>query len=357
MTVFAPDSPNAPRTRRLRFGWLLPLLLPAAVGVTLAYRLVAVSPPAVAGTPTIARWHDDATAAISFTFDDGLQSHRDKALPLLDSFGFKATFYVIAGKMREHRADPPIVEPRFANGEAALSWDEVRELHADGQEIGDHSLEHTFLDRITDKKELEHEIDDSADMIQAHIGEPPLTFAYPYNQFTPLDHEVVLEHHDAAREKWTDYGGPDFTADKANALVHEALDNKSWLVPMIHGIDSGFLPVSSQVLHAHFAFVRQHEPQLWVDTYAAVVRYQQERRVASLQVLDSRPGLLEFSLVCPLDPARDGVPLTVVVPLSTDPDDAVEARRDRTPLPIFRQDDRVLLQVPPGNSPVCLTWN
>jgi peptidoglycan/xylan/chitin deacetylase (PgdA/CDA1 family) len=350
-----PSGALRPSRRKLR--WLLLVFFATLGGALGTYCLVSASPPPSAGAPAIARWHNDATAAVSFTFDDGLQSHRDQAMPLLDAFGFKATFYVIAGKMREHRADAPINDPRFKYGEAALSWDEVKELHADGQEIGDHSLEHTFLDQIIDQQELEHQIDGAADIIQAHLGEPPLTFAYPYNQFTPLDHEVVLERHLAAREQWTDYGGADFTTTKANALVLEALDKKSWLVPMIHGIDTGFLPLSSQVFHDHLAFIRQHSQQLWVDTYADVARYQQERRAASLQVLDSRPGQLEFALTCPLDLARDDAPLTVIVPLATDGDDTISVRRNDQPLVFTRQDDRILLNIPPGSSPVCLTWN
>jgi peptidoglycan/xylan/chitin deacetylase (PgdA/CDA1 family) len=347
-----------PRPRRLQRRWILAVFIALAGGAAGAICYVSASPPPPeAGLPRIARWHHDATAAISFTFDDGLQCHRDKAMPLLDAFDFKATFFVIAGKMREHRADTPVPDPRLTHGEGALSWDEVKELHADGQEIGDHSLDHTFLDQITDQQQLEHEINDAANLITAHLGTPPLTFAFPYNQFTPLAHEVVLQRHLAARERWTDYGGDGFTAEKANALVLETLGNQAWLVPMIHGIDTGFSPVSTQVLRDHLAFVRQHEPQLWVDTYADVVRYQQEFHAASLQVLESRPGELEFSLTCPPDVARDNMPLTIIVPVATDADDQIDARRNDQPLEFTRQADRILLDVPPGNSPICLTWN
>ena len=125
MPVNDTGSSGGSRARR-RVRWLLPVLLAAAAGITVSYGLLSASPPSAAGIPTIARWHNDATAAVSFTFDDGLQCHRDKALPLLDAFGIKATFYVIAGKMREHRSDPPIGDPRFKNGEAALSWDDSK---------------------------------------------------------------------------------------------------------------------------------------------------------------------------------------------------------------------------------------
>ncbi|PIW70297.1 MAG: hypothetical protein COW08_02540 [Ignavibacteriales bacterium CG12_big_fil_rev_8_21_14_0_65_30_8] len=34
-----------------------------------------------------------------FTFDDGYQSQYDNVFPLLNSYGFKGTFYVIGGSM------------------------------------------------------------------------------------------------------------------------------------------------------------------------------------------------------------------------------------------------------------------
>jgi hypothetical protein len=259
--------------------------------------------------------------------------------------------------MRERRGDPAIAEPRFQNGEAGLSWEEVRELHADGQEIGNHSLTHTFLDRITDKAELEHEINGAADIITAHIGERPLTFAYPYNQFTPQCREVVLQRHIAAREQWTDYGGPDFTVEKANGLVTRAIQDKAWLVPMIHGIDAGFMPLSSSVLHDHLAFIQQHSRQLWVDTYADVMRYQQERQAITLSVIDSHSNKIEFILTSPLVSTRYDLPLTVIVSIPADvANEDVQARSGDQVLACVHEPGRILVNVPPEAGKVIVTW-
>lgn len=38
-----------------------------------------------------------AKALISLTFDDGLDCHLDKAIPLMERFGLKGTFYVPVG--------------------------------------------------------------------------------------------------------------------------------------------------------------------------------------------------------------------------------------------------------------------
>ena len=46
------------------------------------------------GETQIAKWQDDKTAAISITYDDATINQFRKALPIMDSLGFKATFYI-----------------------------------------------------------------------------------------------------------------------------------------------------------------------------------------------------------------------------------------------------------------------
>ena len=47
------------------------------------------------GHATVKTWANDRKSAFSFTFDDCLKSQYDYAVPVLNSFGFKATFFVI----------------------------------------------------------------------------------------------------------------------------------------------------------------------------------------------------------------------------------------------------------------------
>jgi peptidoglycan/xylan/chitin deacetylase (PgdA/CDA1 family) len=340
--------------------WLIAILAALALAA-LALRYASNSsahatPLPTAGQPRLALWHDDADAAISFTFDDGLQCHRDIAGPLLREFGFRGTFYVVAGLAREHKSDPPHPLARFHYGEAALSWDEIRELRDMGMEIGNHSLVHTFLNKIDDEKELRHQVNDAADIITRELGQPPVTFAFPYNEMTPKARKIVLEHHLAIRDNWTDYGGPTFTADFANAIVQKAMHNHAWLVPMIHGIDGGFLPLSSSVFRQHLQFIKAHDDDLWVATYADVARYKQERDAATLSVQDSVPGETTFVIAAPK--GRE-VPLTVILPLPLNENsDDVSARiaSNDASLPITREPDRILVTVPP-QTPVTVTWH
>src|SRR5690349_2574380 len=68
-------------------------------------------------------WPNGAKVAISLSFDDARLSQPDAGIPMLDSFGVKATFYLNPGPMKE----------RLEGWKKAV---------AAGHEIGNHSTTH-----------------------------------------------------------------------------------------------------------------------------------------------------------------------------------------------------------------------
>ena len=67
---------------------------------------------------------------VVLTFDDASKSHLTVARPLLKKYGFRATFFITEGfDFRTNKRD-------------YLSWEEIAQLHADGFEIGNHTLDH-----------------------------------------------------------------------------------------------------------------------------------------------------------------------------------------------------------------------
>src|SRR5512143_1969528 len=68
-------------------------------------------------------WPQDKAVGVSLSFDDARVSQLDVGIPLLDSLGVKATFYVSIVPMRQRLSD----------------WKAVL---ATGHEIGNHSLRH-----------------------------------------------------------------------------------------------------------------------------------------------------------------------------------------------------------------------
>ena len=68
-------------------------------------------------------WPEGKRAAVSLTFDDARATQLDRARPILDAHGVKATFYVSVGNLEQRLDD----------------W---RETLAGGHEIANHSMSH-----------------------------------------------------------------------------------------------------------------------------------------------------------------------------------------------------------------------
>ncbi len=110
---------------------------------------------------------------VILSFDDDWQSQYENAVPLLRRYGFTATFFIwVRAVGRAHH----------------MSWDEIRELDAEGMEIGCHTLTHLILPKLKDDEMLRREISSAKDQIEAHIGHPVTSLAYPFGQY---DERVV----------------------------------------------------------------------------------------------------------------------------------------------------------------------
>lgn len=125
---------------------------------------------------------------VIISFDDDWQSQYVNAVPLLRKNGFTATFFIwVRAVGRAHH----------------MTWDEIRELDAEGMEIGCHTLTHLILPKLKSDDMLRREIVAAKDLIEAHIGHPVTSLAYPFGQY---DERVVGIARDAgftsARSTW-----------------------------------------------------------------------------------------------------------------------------------------------------------
>lgn len=107
------------------------------------------------------------------TFDDGLVSTIEHALPLLESRGIVATHYIAPGLLGD----------RF-EGSGVMTRDDVVDLHDRGQEIGAHTMTHPDLTTVPRDRARE-EIVAPRDALAEITGEVPRSFAYPYGAFDP----------------------------------------------------------------------------------------------------------------------------------------------------------------------------
>jgi peptidoglycan/xylan/chitin deacetylase (PgdA/CDA1 family) len=108
---------------------------------------------------------------VVLTFDDASKSHYTVARPILLKHKFGATFFVTEGW-------------DFAtNKKDYMSWDEIKQLHKDGFEIGNHTLDHKG---VTDKTlaDLPAQVRGINARCKEHGIPQPVSFAYPGNAIT-----------------------------------------------------------------------------------------------------------------------------------------------------------------------------
>ncbi len=139
-------------------------LTAASAACLVVLGLAALAFPALASAKTV----------VSIEFDDGLQEEFS-ALPMLESHGMHATFFVNSG----------VISLDTAN----MTWQELTELQAAGNEIGSHTVTHADLPTV-ERGEMEREVCNDRVTLPGH-GITQTDFAYPYGAENATTEEVV----------------------------------------------------------------------------------------------------------------------------------------------------------------------
>ena len=146
---------------------------------------------------------------VALSFDDGMRSVFERALPVLREEGVTASLFLTTGVVGKDNGWPgqPAGIPRMP----MLSWDEVEALHDAGWAIEAHSVSHPDLRALGDA-ELDAELAQGAEEIARRLGRRPRAFAYPYGHLDARVVERVGRHHRFAvttRMATLDAGPPD----------------------------------------------------------------------------------------------------------------------------------------------------
>ena len=105
---------------------------------------------------------------VVLTIDDGNKSDATFVGPLLKKYGFGASFYKTEG----------LGYPQDPDWERYTSWEDVRGLHDEGFEIGNHTRSHANVAKIS-KDEIHAELESIERRCEEYGIPKPTTFVYP----------------------------------------------------------------------------------------------------------------------------------------------------------------------------------
>lgn len=234
--------------------------------------------------------------AISLTFDDGLPSQLHRAVPMLNKYGLRATFYVC---------------PRGADWEERLApW---REVAAAGHELGSHTINHICsralrgprdeaMPMVSEAKsledctlaEMEEDIALAAQRIQQLAPQQADTsFAYPCWQthigeglnrqsYVP----IVAQYHIAGRALGelanhpgtatlhclSSWGAERAWGPTLVGLAERCATDGRWGIFAFHGIDEGHLAINDVDFEELCRHLALHSDRIWVAPVAEVAR-------------------------------------------------------------------------------------
>ena len=236
------------------------------------------------GKPAIP-WPHGATAAVSLTYDDAIQSQLDNAVPALAKHGLVATFFLTGASSVLERAP-----------------DKYRDLVKAGHELGSHTMNHPCDRALSfvqpgmalqdyDQARMDAELNESIKQLH-DLGQPePLTFAYPCGStwigetrvsYVPsiqksflaargVAGSVVDPRHARLFEVPSVMGNA--SAEALIGWVDAALSSGGWVVFTFHGVAGDYLPVEAKAHEALLAYLEAHRQTVWTERFGTVAQF------------------------------------------------------------------------------------
>lgn len=231
------------------------------------------------------KWPKNYKVAVCLTYDDGLDCHLDNAMPALDSFNFKGTF--------------------FCTGYSSSLQNRMGEwenLSKNGHELGNHSLFHPCdgnkFDWVKPEynlnsytfEQLKNELFTANSLLMALDGKKERTFAYTcsdymINELSFVDsirHLFVAARNNGEIPKnmkdvdiyfAPSWGVIDPSGTDMIEYVKEALQKETLAVFMFHNVGGGYLNVSNEAHFELLNFLNENRDIIWVDTFINIMEY------------------------------------------------------------------------------------
>lgn len=264
----------------------------------LVHALSAVCVLAASATVSAAEpfpWPHGARAAVSLAYDDAIDSQLDNALPALDRFGLKGSFYLT-----------------LANPSLMNRLDEWRAAAAHGHELGNHTLFHPCSSSapghgwVTPELDLDtlsaarmvSQVRLANTMLHAIDGRTERTFTVPCGDVKAqgVDYVALVKPEFVAIKLGGGGVIPDMdkldpsavpvtapeglTGGQLIAFVKEAAAKGTMMNFTFHGIGGDYISTSKQAHEELLAWLAAHRDVVWTDTFMNLMKYVKTQQAA-----------------------------------------------------------------------------
>lgn len=231
--------------------------------------------------------------AVSLTFDDGLPEHLTYAIPELNRFGIKGTFFVIQC--------PEKTKKMY---DACFRTTEWQKTAANGHEIGGHSVTHLYPQEVdANITRACAEIEECKNFLTKNISPQITSYAYPYTYSNQAIIDSVKQHFKQARgmndsrgeDKYIIPGDnrnifnlPSFQTNEDNLDMAEqwfikAENEGAWIILMFHGIGpnkSRYDNIGTEKFHKLLSLLKTKN--LWIAPFGTVAEKYKESLIKKL---------------------------------------------------------------------------
>ena len=172
-----------------------------------------------------------------------------------------------------------------------MTWEQLREMVADGHEISNHGWSHLNLTTIT-PEQRQFEIEHNDSVIHDSLGLWSRTFIYPGNRRSPEVIKACEKGRVGSRTFQQSLGSKRNDAN-LRKMVEDLIASRGWAVTMTHGITRGYDHFTdSAILWRHFNHVDSLRHRIWVGTLSDVLTYSKLRKALRLEAVRQPDGTI-----------------------------------------------------------------
>lgn len=120
---------------------------------------------------------EDVSNRLVITFDDGYADNHETAAPILREQGLPATFFIATDLIGTDTQ--PFWDRKAGIRTRWMTWEQVRDLHRQGFELGAHTRTHANLNALS-PAEARDEVSGSRNALEDALGAKIRWFSYPF---------------------------------------------------------------------------------------------------------------------------------------------------------------------------------